>query len=338
MIVGVLGTTGMLGHNAAISLAELGHELVVLHRQGSNLKRIKDLVFDARVADIDNPGSLAEAFDGLDAVVHSAAYYPTLPRPLSDELDQSRRQMQGFLDAVKHAGLARAVYVGGAIAIPRRADGQPADETGVYSSTPPTGNAYVQCKWLMDKMAREAGQQGLPVSIAIPSMTFGEHDFAPSTGQLVVGIANGSLNKYVAGKRNVIAARDAGLGIARVLESGKPGERYLLTGHNSDMDEVIQLIAEAAGVPQPGRASLPLVRLISRVQSWRYKYLNGPPPTISATAIAVMAAGQHLDGSKAREELGFEAQIALPDAIKRCYQWLTQNEMIQPLPPLKKGD
>ena len=44
--------------------------------------------------------------------------------------------------------------------------------------------------------------------------------------------------------------------------------------------------------------------------------LFGTIPTLSATSIAIMGSGQHLDGSKAKRELGFEAKTKIEDGLK----------------------
>jgi dihydroflavonol-4-reductase len=329
MKIGIIGATGMLGHHTAGAIVAGGHELVILRRENAKLARISDFDCENRIADLNHPGSLNQAFAGLDGVIHSAAYYPTQPRPWREDLEAARKQMQGFLDAVRDSDISKAVYVGGSIAIPKRSDGQPADEVGTYTEPPETTNPYVQCKWLMDQMARTAASDGLPVSIAIPSMTFGEFDYGPSTGQIITGIASGRMTRYVSGLRNIIYAGDAGSGILRVLEAGQNGERYLLTGTNTDMQDLVSQIARIAAVPLPTPVPLAMARILSGIQSWRYRVLGGALPVISSTAIAVMSAGQHLDGAKAASELDFQAITPVDEALRRAYTWFVENRYIE---------
>jgi dihydroflavonol-4-reductase len=46
---------------------------------------------------------------------------------------------------------------------------------------------------------------------------------------------------------------------------------------------------------------------------------------VDATAIAVMSAGQLVNGTKARNELGFTATETLDNAIKRALVWFRSN-------------
>ncbi|AZZ94857.1 NAD-dependent epimerase/dehydratase family protein [Hahella sp. KA22] len=54
MKVGIIGATGMLGHHTGAALLSRGHEIVVIHRRGSDLSKIKDLRFESRIGDLQN--------------------------------------------------------------------------------------------------------------------------------------------------------------------------------------------------------------------------------------------------------------------------------------------
>lgn len=320
MKIGILGGTGMLGHHAASAATAAGHDVVVLHRAGSDLSRIADLDAECRIADADQPASLEHAFAGLDAVVNAAAYYPTTPKPWRDEVRTALQQTEGFLAACRAAGVSRAVYVGGSIALAPAPAGQLGDETCVRDQPPRTRNPYVQLKWAMDDHYAQASDGRLSVSIAIPAMTFGPYDYGPSTGQLLTRLAKGELRNYVRGNRNVIAAEDAGRGILAVVERGAANQRYLLTGTNTSMDQLMALAADYLDLQTPRPVALPVARAVSAIQGLRYR-LGGPPPQISATAIAVMSAGQHLSGDKAARALDYQPSFTLEQTITGTLDW-----------------
>jgi len=323
--IAVIGATGMLGHHTAQAVVNAGHDLYVIHRKGSNLSRLGDLPCMTRVADLDQAEQLGSALSGLDGVIHAAAYYPTITLSWQQHTTKAQAQISGFLDACRQSGITRAVYVGAAIALPKRSDGHPADEDRSYPQQPKNKNAYLQCKWLMDQMVMDAAQNGLPISIAIPSMTFGEYDYAPSTGRLILAISKQLTRKYVSGKRNVVYAGDAGRGIFKVLEAGIAGQRYFVTGQNTDMAELSQMIAAKADVDSPAPVPLGMAKLVSRIQSFRHRYMGGASPVIDDTAIAVMSAGQHLDGSKAERELQYRPELDLEQTLDRTLTWFRSH-------------
>lgn len=327
MRIAIIGASGMLGQHTAIAAVAAGHELRLTYRRPGALDRLGPLPHEAVPADLDDRAALTRALQGVDGVINAGAYYPGAPRPWREELATARAQMENFYAAAADARVGRILYLGGAIALPKRADGSPADGSERYRNPPSNHNSYVQVKWAMDELALQKAAAGLPVTIGIPSMTFGEYDWGPSTGQFVTGIASGKLRQYVRGKRNVIYAGDAGRGLVMALERGLPGQRYLLTGVNTDMDEVTTMIARLAGVAAPRAAPLLVASTIGKFQHWRYRRLGGPLPTISETAIAVMSAGQHLDGSRAQQMLGYTPQVGLEEALSRALHWFRAQKM-----------
>jgi len=327
----ILGATGMLGQQAARAAAAAGHDLTLAYRDPKTLSRFEGLKHRAVRVDLDDTASLTAALGGVDSVLHAAAPYPTQPRPWQAEVAAGLERMQSFYRACESRPLHRIVYLGGAIALQRRADGAPGDETCEYPGTPPNRNPYVQLKWALDEQAKAQAHAGLPVCIGIPSMTFGEYDYGPTTGRLLLMLAKGQLPKYVRGQRNVIYGGDAGRGLVAVCERGRIGERYLLTGENTDMDALTALMAEIAGMPAPEPVALPIVRAVNAVQTLRWR-LGGALPTVDATAIAVMSAGQHLSGAKALRELGFSRTVSLREALERALAWFRQVGYL-PSPP-----
>lgn len=325
MRIAIIGATGMLGHHAARAALARGHELTVIHRASSKLEGLKDLRFTSAIADLSDRASLSAALKGVDAVINAAAYYPTVPRPWREEVQTATAQMDNFYQACAGLPLKKIVYLGGAIALRKNPSGEPGDETCSYPGEPDNKNPYVQVKWAMDAQALAQAKAGLPVAVGIPTMTFGEYDVGPSTGRFIVELAKGTLPGYVQGRRNVIYAGDAGLGLVRVVEDGRVGERYLLTGYNTDMTELLGIMGRLSSKPVPQSNPLWLVRAVGAVQALRYRHLKGPVPVVSDTAVAVMSAGQHLSGAKAEKELGFKASVGVEDAITRALLWFRAN-------------
>ena len=86
MKIGIIGATGMLGHHTAKAVLDAGHELAVIHRQGSKLDKISDLTFESRIGDLNDAKSLIEATKDLDYVLNCGAYYPTLPLAFKSQI------------------------------------------------------------------------------------------------------------------------------------------------------------------------------------------------------------------------------------------------------------
>ncbi len=327
MKIAVMGATGMLGRHALGAVVAGGHRGVAFYRSAQGLQRLSGLGAECVRADLTEPETLPAALRGVDVLINAAAYYPTVPRPWRDEVRTATLLAENLYRAADQEKVGRIVYVGGSIALPKRADGQPAQGDERYASPPANLNPSLQVKWALDELALQHAARGLPVSVAIPSMTFGEYDYGPTTGQIIVGIASGRFRNYVRGQRNVVAACDAGRGLLQVAERGVAGQRYLLTGVNTDMDELTALIARLSGQAAPKPVSLRIARGISTMQKWRYLYFKGPAPTISESAIAVMSAGQHLSAASAAA-IGYAPSLDLEATVQRALTWFRQEKML----------
>ncbi len=327
--IGIIGATGMLGHHTAKAVLQSGkHELVVIHRESSNLANIQDLEFESKIGDLTDRLSLFKAFEGLDYVMNCGAYYPTTPKPINEELDIAENQTANFITAVKNSEVKKGLYLGGAIAIPKSKNG-PGDESLTYEDGPSNTSAYAQVKFLMDKRVREAGKNGIPIVVGIPPMTFGEYDYGPTTGRLIVHTLNQTIPGYVGGDRNVVYAGDAGRGMLLACLKGTPGERYLITGTNINMTDLIQKICEIGGISEvPRKVPLGMAKMLSKVKMAKYKWFGGELPLLDETAIAVMSAGQFLDGSKAKKELGYEPEVSVDEMIQRTIDWFNSEGYI----------
>lgn len=324
MKIAVLGATGLLGHHAARAVKAAGHQLVLIHRPSSRIERLTYLEPECRAADLLDHAGLTRALSGLDGVIFCAAGYPKRPRRWQEEVSSSLDQTNHFYAACLAAHVPRILYTGAAIALPRHPEGLPGHEGLFYEGMPRWKNPYLLSKWALDEQAREQARSGLPVIIGIPGMCMGEFDAAPSTGRLIVAMAQGSMTHYVPGRRNLLDAADAGRGLLLALEKGRVGERYLLTGQNIEFAELIERIAGRLGVQPPQPMPLALAKGMAVLGRLRYR-LSGELPKLDDTAIAVMAGGQFLDGSKARHELGFVAETPLDVTLERTIDWFRAN-------------
>jgi dihydroflavonol-4-reductase len=329
MRIAVVGATGMLGQHVARQTLRAGHDLIALYRNPALLNSLADLRCETRQADLDDVDSLRRGFRGADAVIHCAAYYPGAPKSIGEELATATRLSDNFYRACAAQELKKVVYVGAAIALPRNSDGKPADGSRSYPARPHNQNAYLQVKWAQDMLARQKATEGMPVVIGIPSMTFGEYDPGNSTGRFVLEMANRTLPGYVAGNRNVVYAGDAGRGLVRVCEDGRPGERYLICGENLTMQQLMAKIAAVTGTPEPRKIPLAAARLVSAWQTFQYKHLHGAVPKVSPGAIAVMSSGQYLDGSMATRELGYRPEVSVEEAIQRTLEWFRSQGKVK---------
>ena len=168
---------------------------------------------------------------------------------------------------------------------------------------------YDQTKYRAHELvaARIAG--GAPIVIAMPGGVYGPGDHSEAGGQLALAYA---------GKLRYIALGDIGLswtyvddvadGIVRILDHGRLGESYILSGPSLLLRDAMGAAA-IAGRRRPPRLVLPtgLLRLFIPV-SRRFGAVGGLPANLAETIKAGDGVTYWARAAKAERELGFKAR------------------------------
>jgi dihydroflavonol-4-reductase len=102
------------------------------------------------------------------------------------------------------------------------------------------------------------------------------------------------------------------------LERGRPGRSYILGDRNLTLRQLLNQVAELAGVPLPRwRVPLGLATAIA-LSSETWGRLQDRPPAISLTSVRMAAHPMYVDAARAHEELGWEGgdlEAALSAAV-----------------------
>jgi dihydroflavonol-4-reductase len=120
---------------------------------------------------------------------------------------------------------------------------------------------------------------------------------------------------------NVVDVDDVALGHRLAMEKGRPGERYILGNHNTDLAQVLRTVAALAGVPPPKMAipysvgvvfsffaELVMTRILRR-------------PTLFTLAGARMVRRRmHASNEKAVRELGLTL-TPFEEVLRKAIRW-----------------
>ena len=303
----VLGSTGCIGNNIIRACLSAGYAVRAFHRPGSDLWMLDDLDVEHAIGDLQDRSSLERAMAGCDLVFHAAAYYPRHSLDLAGAQRTAVSEMRNVLQAAEHGSIARLVYTSSLTTIgsPHQ-PGLLANEEDYYLPGSTT-SAYYEVKWAMESEAWRAVARGLPIIIVNPTAVFGPWDVKPTTGEILLNVAQGRFPIWLDLDVNVVDARDVGLGQVLAAERGRIGQRYILGGENMAVREALVVAAQEAGVPPPRwRAPLGLIRGVVKVGE-----AVGRLPLIRPLPLEhfkTLSEWQALDCTKARQELGFEAR------------------------------
>ena len=214
-----------------------------------------------------------------------------------------------MLEEGRQAGVEKLVLISTTCAYPQDAP-LPQQEDSLWAG-PPTGatGPYGMAKRLLHEACETYQRQyGVRSSVLIPANLYGPEDhFDPSHSHVVAALIRRFVEARRAGvdevvnwgtgrpTREFLHVRDAARGIAlAVAQDTGPAPMNLGTGVETSIAELSGLIAEAAGYTGAVR--------------WDTDKPDGQPRRV-------------LDVSRARERLGFAAQVPLAEGLAETVRW-----------------
>lgn len=252
MRVLVLGATGFIGGQVARAAHAAGWQVRGLRRREGAVGAVGDVPVEWHSGDLADSASLTGAMQGCDVLFHAAGFAPETMRSVRKAVREGVAQTRRVFGAARLAGVGRVVYTSSLATIgtpPPGAD-RLADESDPYAPGS-TWNSYYEAKWLMELEALRANDAGLPVVSLCPTAVFGPGDVKPSTSRILLMVAKGQMPASVDVETNIVDGRDVALAHIRAAEVGQPGERYIIGGHNLNIDAALREAARLVGVREP---------------------------------------------------------------------------------------
>ncbi len=296
----VTGGRGFLGRHIVELLRQAGADPIPVGRNEANL------------VDLDETLDLFRSI-GATTVVHCAVNGGGIgwmrDHPVDSGLDSARMNLNA-LDAAHQTGARRFIGASSACVYPRDCP-VPFEESQIWNGYPePTNGPYALSKRLMmDLGAAYHRQYGLSVSFPILANLYGPGD---STSQerahVVAGLLLRCLNEpaqlsvWGSGRatREFIYVEDAARGVLASARCGSPEPVNIGTGIEVSIAELAQEVAKACGYRGP-------------VVFDPSKPDGQPRKCLSVT--------------HAEQRLGWKAQVALPEGLKRTVDWYRKQRM-----------
>jgi dihydroflavonol-4-reductase len=312
----VTGATGFIGAHVA-ELASGRGPVRVTYREEGRLTRLGDTDAEPVKADVLDRAALRRAFRGCDTVFHCAGYVGSHPAERVWEVNALAPRI--VIEAAAAEDVRRVVVTSSVAGIGPAPPGEVGTEDDFYRGGG-LGLAYPDAKHEGEAEALAAGARvGVEVVIVNPSYVFGvpvDRSAPGETSTRMIGnYLRGRVPAVVDGETNVVDVRDVAKGHLRAAERGRPGERYVLGGHDTSWVELFERVAELSGVRHP---LLVLPREAGSVA--RAAEAAGLPTPISAEGLVLMAQNWRYSSAKARRELGFRAR-ALDRTLADTIDW-----------------
>jgi dihydroflavonol-4-reductase len=319
----VLGATGFIGGHIAQAALSVGWRVRALRRNPAMTGHLGAARVEWVDGNLDDFNSLVNAMQGRDTVFHAAGYYPSRGerRSLVEHVQYGRKQTERVISAAQQTGIRRLVYTSTLTTIghPPATVMRLADENDFYQQGSLERSAYYETKVAMEQTMLAASKQGFPVVVLNPTAVFGPGDVHQTLGGILLAAARGWAIAWIDVTVNIVDVRDVALAHIRAAECGRPGDRYILGGHNLPLKDVLDRLARITGATPP-RFNLPLWLIDGLVR------LDDMLPFINLTGnhLRAVREWQGYNTTKARLELGFNPR-PFEETVRDALEWFREN-------------
>lgn len=312
----VTGATGFVGTHVARALSERGDHVRAGYRNPKRLELLQGFDFEPVEGEVLDMDAMRHAIRGCDVLFHVAGFVAS--KPISRVWELNAQSPLIAVEAAAFEGVPRVVLTSTISAV-GTADGQPADEGNPYPDGG-LGLVYADSKRAGERAAIDAGARlGVEVVVVNPAYVLGvpvDRNQPGETSTRIVGnYLRGRLPAVLDAPMNFVDVKDVADGHLLAAEKGRPGERYILGGHNRDWATLIDMVARAADVHHPLLVIPPEIAALGRLRE-----RLGLPGPISAEAYALMGQDWRFSSAKAKRELGYRAR-PLTETVRETAGW-----------------
>lgn len=322
-MVVVTGATGHLGNNLVRTLLKRGTRIRAVALPGESLLPLEGLKVEVVRGDVRDQSFLCRTFEGAETVYHLASVISVEPGHWNLLEEVNVKGTRNVVNACRRTGVGRLVYTSSIHALVEPPHGITIDEsTPCDPARIPT--EYGKSKAMATLEILKAASEGLNAVVLFPTGVIGPYDFRPSeAGRFILSFARGSVPVRLEGGFDFVDVRDVAQGHVLAAEKGSPGEKFVLSGRWVSVDEIMEEISEAAGVP------CPRVRLSTRAAGalavlWEVSgRISRRRVLLTGESLGFLHSNSQVSSEKARRELGYSSR-PLRDTLRDTVAWFRE--------------
>jgi dihydroflavonol-4-reductase len=256
----------------------------------------------------------------MDVVIHAAAYV---------QLGWANRDLHFQINTEGAANVARSSRRAGA----RMIHVSSVDALGIGWWDRPANEEvcnedFVPCPYVMSKRAAEAEirreiDDGLNAVIVNLGFMLGPWDWKPSSGRMLLQVAQRFMPVAPCGGFSVCDVRDVARAVL-VAMADTPSSQYILGGNNLTYHATWKLFADVAGARGPWlRSGFGVLPFIAGRLGDLWGKVTGHEPEINSAATAMSRQPHYFDSSRAIAELGYRIRPAR-ESVQDAWDWFRQ--------------
>ncbi|MCP4190615.1 MAG: NAD-dependent epimerase/dehydratase family protein [Planctomycetaceae bacterium] len=321
----VTGGSGLLGNNIVRALLDQGVRVRVMVRESTDLTPFEGLDVEQAIADLRDGAAISRCVDGVDCVIHAAA---DIHIGWSNLEQQRLINVEGtrlIAQAARHAD-ARMVHVSSVDALAAGSrDTRINEDDPVGPKVPCT---YVVTKREAETAVIDEQSKGLRANIVNPGFMLGPWDWKPSSGQMILAIAQRWVPIAPVGGMSVCDVRDVAKAIIQIPEQDQMGRRYILAGTNITYLDAWRLFAQVTNRPAPKFRMGPLIRWGAGMGGDLVTRLTGQEGEVNSALIRMSSLFHYYDSTRACQELNYKIR-PIEQTVSDAWSWLQQHNQAQ---------
>ena len=328
MRVLVTGASGFLGSYLVEELVRQGrHEVVALVRSSSNISRLVELGVELRHGDMTDAASLMEAVQGVDAVVHLAAYYTFFGKK-DMHMRVNVEGTRDLLEAMLYNRVPWIIYCSTTEVIGPTTGGA-ADEDAPSNPAYEYGASKVRA----ERLVMEYGEKGVRYTIVRPSGIYGPRNLDDVSYWFITTFARSIASRFMIGSGQKVLmfvhVKDVVQGFLLCLDKPEvaQGKVYFITDQRAySYEELYGIMADILGKPRP-RLHLPVFLakiMVAPIQGldalrgkrnfiWRIKTMD------------TFKVDRHYSINRAVKDLSYRPSYDLASGLRETIQWYKDN-------------
>jgi dihydroflavonol-4-reductase len=317
------GATGFLGYHVAKKLNEVGVRPRVIELRDSRPDVLSRVNVERCPGYLDDPSALRAACSGAGTLLHLA--FKVSVGSGAKIADQMRRiNIHGttqLLETAAACGVKRAVVAGSALAVGVNRNPKPLDESANWSEHA-FDLQYANIRRQAELNALAHATSSFAVMTVCPSFTFGPDDpVGAPANKLVQAVMTKKLRFTLPVGFGALDVRDFASGVLLAAERGRSGQRYLLSGENVTVNQLLEQVAAIAGVRAP-RFVPPTILMRALVGVLELAgSIRGKPAPLTREVLQIIGRYAWYDTSRARAELGWSSR-PLRETLTDTIRWL----------------
>lgn len=320
----VTGANGFLGSNLTRELFRIGYDVKIMVRPSANLKAISDIPCEIFFGNIDNKQDVSQAVAGCSIVIHAASITEQWTISFDEYEKINFTGTKNIVEACIAQKVDRLIYVSTANTMGPGSKNNPGSELNGFTHFN-ANSGYINTKYLAQQYVLEQVEnKQLPAIIVNPAFMIGPNDNKPSSGKLILYGLQKKILFYPPGGKNFVYINDVCQGIVNAIDKGKPGNCYLLAGHNLSYREFFTLLNHLAKEPKIMIKIPAFILKFAGMLGSANERLTGRPGKLNNTAAYLLCLNNYYSGKKSERELHVQ-YTPVSDAISSALAWFKEN-------------